>query len=48
MGDALKAVESPKVALTALGASIGSEVPYGAGFAMCVLAVGGGPTIGGS
>ena len=46
MGDALETVKSPKVALTALGASIGTEVLYGAGFAMCVLAVGGDVSLG--
>ena len=46
MGDAFKTVKSPKVALSALGASIGTEVLYGAGFAMCVLAVGGDVSLG--
>ena len=46
MGDALKTVKNPKVALTALGASIGTEILYGAGFAMCVLAVGGDVSLG--
>ena len=46
MGDAVKTVKNPKVALTALGSSIGTEVLYGAGFTMCVLAVGGSITLG--
>ena len=45
-GVAFKTIKSPKVALTALGSSIGTEVLYGAGFAMCVLAVGGNVSLG--
>ena len=44
--DALRTLREPKVALTALGSSIGTEVLYGAGFAMCVVAVGGSVTLG--
>jgi len=44
--DALRTLREPKVALTALGGSIGTEVLYGAGFAMCVVAVGGSVTLG--
>jgi uncharacterized protein (TIRG00374 family) len=46
IGDALETVKDPKTALTALGSSIGTEVLYGAGFAMCVLAVGGSVSLG--
>ena len=46
MGDALRTVKDPKTALTALGSSIGTELLYGAGFAMCVLAVGGSISLG--
>ncbi len=46
MGDALKMVKDPKTAVTALGGSLGTEILYGAGFAMCVLAVGGSITLG--
>jgi uncharacterized protein (TIRG00374 family) len=46
IGDALETVKDPKVAIKALGASIGTEVLYGAGFAMCVLAVGGSVSLG--
>jgi uncharacterized protein (TIRG00374 family) len=40
MGDAFKMIKNPRVAVTALGSSMGTEILYGAGFAMCVLAVG--------
>jgi len=46
MGDAFKTVKDPKRALTALGSSMGTEILYGAGFAMCVLAVGGSVSLG--
>ena len=46
MGDALKTVKNPRVALEALASSMGTEILYGAGFAMCVLAVGGSITLG--
>jgi len=46
IGDALKTVKNPKQAAIALGGSIGTEVLYGAGFAMCVLAVGGSVSLG--
>jgi uncharacterized membrane protein YbhN (UPF0104 family) len=46
IGDALQTVREPRVALTALGSSIGTEVLYAAGFAMCVAAVGGSVTLG--
>ena len=44
--DAFQTLKEPKVALTALGSSIGTEVLYAAGFAMCVAAVGGSVTLG--
>jgi uncharacterized protein (TIRG00374 family) len=46
MGDALKTVKNPRVAIEALASSMGTEILYGAGFAMCVLAVGGSITLG--
>ena len=46
IGDALETVKEPKTALTALGSSVGTEILYGAGFAMCVLAVGGSVSLG--
>ena len=46
MGDALKTVKNPKQAALALGGSLGTEILYGAGFAMCVLAVGGSVSLG--
>ncbi|MDX2378241.1 MAG: lysylphosphatidylglycerol synthase transmembrane domain-containing protein, partial [Acidimicrobiia bacterium] len=46
IGDAFDTVKDPKTAITALGSSIGTEVLYGAGFAMCVLAVGGSVSLG--
>ena len=46
IGDAFAMVKDPKTALTALGSSIGTEILYGAGFAMCVLAVGGSVSLG--
>ena len=46
IGDAIKTLKNPKSAALALGGSIGTEVLYGAGFAMCVLAVGGSINLG--
>ena len=46
MGDALKTIKNPRVAIEALASSMGTEILYGAGFAMCVLAVGGSITLG--
>jgi uncharacterized protein (TIRG00374 family) len=40
MRDAFKMIKNPRVAITALTSSMGTEILYGAGFAMCVLAVG--------
>ena len=46
IGDALKTVKDPKTAITALGSSMGTEILYGAGFALCVLAMGGSISLG--
>jgi uncharacterized protein (TIRG00374 family) len=46
VGAALKTVKEPKTALTALGSSMGTEILYAAGFATCVLAVGGSISLG--
>jgi uncharacterized protein (TIRG00374 family) len=46
IGDALRTLKNPRTALTALGSSIGTEILYGAAFAMCVLAVGGSLSLG--
>ena len=46
IGDALKVVRDPKTAVTALGSALGTEILYGAGLAMCVLAVGGSVSLG--
>ena len=46
ISDALQTVKNPKTALTALGSSMGTEILYGAGFAMCVLAMGGSISLG--
>ena len=46
IGDALKMVKNPRTALTALGSSMGTETLYGAGFALCVLAMGGSISLG--
>jgi uncharacterized membrane protein YbhN (UPF0104 family) len=46
IGEALETVKNPKTFITSLGSSIGTEVLYGAGFAMCVLAVGGSVSLG--
>ncbi len=46
IGDAFQTLKEPRVSLTALGSSIGTEVLYAAGFAMCVAAVGGSITLG--
>jgi uncharacterized protein (TIRG00374 family) len=40
MGDAFNMIKSPRVAIKALASSMGTEILYGAAFAMCVLAVG--------
>lgn len=40
MGDAFTAIKNPRVLIEALASSMGTEILYGAGFAMCVLAVG--------
>jgi len=45
-GDAFKMVKNPRNVARALGASMGTEVLYGAGFAVCVLAVGGSISLG--
>jgi uncharacterized protein (TIRG00374 family) len=46
IGDAFQMVKKPKTAFTALGSSMGTEILYGAGFALCVLAVGGSVSLG--
>ena len=46
LGEAFKTVKNPRNAGRALGASIGTEVLYGAGLALCVLAVGGSVSLG--
>jgi uncharacterized protein (TIRG00374 family) len=46
LGEAFKTVKNPRNAGRALGASIGTEVLYGAGLALCVLAVGGSVSFG--
>ena len=46
LGDAFKTVKNPRNAGRALAASIGTEVLYGAGLAVCVLAVGGSVSLG--
>jgi len=46
IGDAFKTVKNPRTALTALGSSMGTEILYGAGFALCVLAMGGSISLG--
>lgn len=46
IGDALRTLKEPRVALVALGSAIGTEVLYAAGFAMCVASVGGSITLG--
>jgi len=46
IGDAFKMVKEPRTAFSALGAAMGTEILYGAGFAMCVLAVGGSVSLG--
>ena len=40
MGDAFTIIKNPRVMIEALASSMGTEILYGAGFAMCVLAVG--------
>ncbi len=46
IGDAIKTLKNPKSAALALGGSLATEVLYAAGFAMCVLAVGGSINLG--
>ena len=46
IGDAIKTLRNPKSAALALGSALATEVLYGAGFAMCVLAVGGSINLG--
>jgi uncharacterized protein (TIRG00374 family) len=46
LGDAFKMVKSPKVGIEAIVSSMGTEILYGAGFALCVLAVGGSVSLG--
>jgi uncharacterized protein (TIRG00374 family) len=46
IGDAIKTLKNPKSAALALGGSLATEILYGAGFAMCVLAVGGSINLG--
>lgn len=46
IGDAIKTLKNPKSAALALGGAVGTEILYGAGFAMCVLAVGGSINLG--
>jgi len=46
IGDAFKILKNPKSAALGFGGSLGTEILYGAGFAMCVLAVGGSISLG--
>jgi uncharacterized protein (TIRG00374 family) len=46
IAEAIRTLKNPKSAALALGNALGSEVLYGAGFAMCVLAVGGSINLG--
>jgi uncharacterized protein (TIRG00374 family) len=46
LGDAFSQVKDPKQAALSLGGALGTEVLYAAGFAMCVLAVGGSVSLG--
>ena len=46
IGDAIKTLKNPKSTALALGGAVGTEILYGAGFAMCVLAVGGSINLG--
>jgi glycosyltransferase 2 family protein len=46
IGDAIRTLKNPKSAALALGGSLATEVLYAAGFAMCVLAVGGSINLG--
>jgi uncharacterized protein (TIRG00374 family) len=46
MGDALKMVKNPKSAALTLGGAVGTEILYGSGLALCVLATGGSVSIG--
>ena len=45
IGDAIKTLKNPS-RQHALGGAVGTEILYGAGFAMCVLAVGGSINLG--
>jgi glycosyltransferase 2 family protein len=46
IGEAITTLKNPKSAALALGGSLATEVLYAAGFAMCVLAVGGSINLG--
>lgn len=46
LGEAFKMVKDPKQALRSFGGALGTEVLYGAAFALCVLAVGGSISLG--
>ncbi|MGI9644224.1 MAG: flippase-like domain-containing protein [Ilumatobacteraceae bacterium] len=46
IGAAFEMIKDPKTVLTALGSAMGTEILYGAGFALCVLAVGGDVSLG--
>ena len=46
IGDAFKILKNPKSAALGFGGALGTEILYGAGFAMCVLAVGGSISLG--
>jgi uncharacterized protein (TIRG00374 family) len=46
IGEAIKTLKNPKSAALALGCALGTEILFGAGFAMCVLAVGGSINLG--
>jgi uncharacterized protein (TIRG00374 family) len=46
VGEALQIVRTPKNAALSLGGALGTEILYGAGFAVCVLAVGGSVSLG--
>ncbi len=46
VGNALDTLKNPKSAALGFGGALGTEILYGAGFAMCVLAVGGSISLG--
>jgi uncharacterized protein (TIRG00374 family) len=46
VSSALKTLKNPKTSLTALTSSMATEILYGAGFALCVLAMGGSISLG--